>query len=247
MVMHGLTWWSCMTLLDGHAWSYLMVLHGLTWWSCMALLDGHAWLYLMVMHGLTLMVMHGGPAWPYLMVLHGRTWWSCMALLDGHAWPYLMVLHGFTWWSCIMASFQEPTVLLTVLQGKQANLLYSKALLFTHKQYKFLCIWMACTVRFSFSMYLPYLRSAIMTSQTIITWCHRCHYYANKPSASKNFSYSNYLLAIRFVDNTASIQLRASLQLIWSPQQPGSRSTALCKVSNCVLPRENYRTLTPCT
>ena len=103
LVMHALTWWSCMALLDGPAWPYLMVMHGLTWWSCKALLGGHAR--------------------PYLMVMQGLTWWSCMALLGGHAWPYLVVMQGLTWcltwWSCIMASFQEPTVLLTVLQGKQ--------------------------------------------------------------------------------------------------------------------------------
>ena len=111
LVMHALTWWSCMALLDGHAWPYLMVMQGLTWWSCKALLDGHAR--------------------PYLMVMHGLTWWSCMALLGGHARPYLMpylvVMHHGLIPRTHCFAYSAP---------RQANLLYSKALLFTPKQYK---------------------------------------------------------------------------------------------------------------
>ena len=103
LVMHALTWWSCMALLDGHARPYLMVMHGLTWWSCKALLGGHAR--------------------PYLMVMQGLTWWSCMTLLDG-------LLDGH-------ASWPHPKNPLFCLQcSKASKPFYSKALLFTPKQYK---------------------------------------------------------------------------------------------------------------
>ena len=57
-----------------------------------------------------------------------------------------------------------------------------------------ICMYMACAASFSFSIYLPYLRRALVTSQ-IICDVTDMHYDAKKPSASENFLYSNQVLA----------------------------------------------------
>ena len=61
-------------------------------------------------------------------------------------------------------------------------------------QINVICSYTACAASFSFSIYLPYLRRAVVTSQ-IICDVTDVHYDAKKPSASENLSYLNQVLA----------------------------------------------------
>ena len=75
----------------------------------------------------------------------------------------------------------------TVLQSRELKvfILYSKALLssYLHIQIIVICTYTACAASFSFSIYLPYLRRAVVTSQ-IICDVTDVHYDDKKPPAS---------------------------------------------------------------
>ena len=102
---------------------------------------------------------------------------------------------------------------------------------------------MACAVSFSFSIYFPYLRSTVVTSQ-IICDVIDVHHDANKPSISYKFDRKGFAdsVASSAITGSSHSQLTTSLITPSNLEVSPEGQTALHSLSNVHPIKRNYKT-----